>query len=107
MAQLRVRLLLVLFAGPLFIVQMFLCGFVEIKRYQDIIKPGSQGEKGTFLGFETAFKGTGEVGYPGGPFDFLGLSRCVHSLCATQQHTCSDTLDVDYHARHALILPAV
>lgn len=60
--------------NALLAVQLFLCGFVEIKRWQDFKKPGSQGEKGSFLGFETAFKGT-ENGYPGGAFDPLGLSR--------------------------------
>ena len=33
---------------------------------QDYEKPGSQAEPGSFLGFETAFKGTGEPQYPGG-----------------------------------------
>ena len=41
----------------------------EIKRWEDIKKPGSQGEPGSFLGF----KGTGVSGYPGGPFNPLGL----------------------------------
>ncbi len=66
-------------ADTLLLVELFLSGFVEIKRGQDILKPGSQAEKGTFLGFETAFTGT-EGPYPGGPFDFLGISRCAHLL---------------------------
>ncbi len=70
-----VVLVLTLYTGTLLVVQFFLYGFVEMKRYQDIIKPGSQGEKGSFLGFETAFTGTGEVGYPGGPFDPLNLAK--------------------------------
>jgi len=49
-----------------------LINFVEVKRWQDIRKPGSQAEPGTFFGLESAFKGTGQVGYPGGPFDPLG-----------------------------------
>ncbi|KAG2439408.1 hypothetical protein HXX76_004765 [Chlamydomonas incerta] len=61
--------------GTLLAVQLFLCGFVEVKRWQDIRKPGSQGEPGSFLGFESSLKGTSEVGYPGGPFDPLGLSK--------------------------------
>jgi hypothetical protein len=56
-------------------IQLFMCQFVELKRGQDILKPGSQAEKGTFLGFEGAFAGTGENGYPGGIFDPMGLSR--------------------------------
>lgn len=60
------------FAGSLLAVQLFLCGFVEAKRWQDIRKPGSQGEPGSFLGFEASLKGTSELGYPGGPFDPLG-----------------------------------
>lgn len=39
-------------------------------------KPGSQAEAGSFLGFESSFKGTGVSGYPGGPFNPLGLG-CV------------------------------
>jgi hypothetical protein len=54
--------------------QFVLTHFVEVKRWQDIRKPGSQAEPGTFLGFEGAFKGTGQVGYPGGPFDPLNLA---------------------------------
>lgn len=54
----------------------YLYGFVEIKRLQDFRKPGSQAEPGTFLGFESSFKGV-ENGYPGGIFDPLGLSRWV------------------------------
>lgn len=61
--------------STLFAVQLLLCGFVEGKRWVDFKKPGSQAEKGTFLGFEAALGGTGDNGYPGGPFDPLGLSR--------------------------------
>lgn len=60
--------------GALLAVQLFLCGFVEAKRWQDFRKPGSQAEPGSFLGFESSFKGV-ENGYPGGPFDFMGLSK--------------------------------
>ncbi len=104
--------------GSLLMVQLFLHNFVEIKRWEDIKKPGSQAEPGSFLvrdraaqpacacactcleratcvlsswhpklgsssalplcwlllqGFESAFKGTGVSGYPGGPFNPLGL----------------------------------
>lgn len=61
-------------AGALLAVQLFMCGFVEVKRWQDFRKPGSQAEPGSFLGFESSFKGV-ENGYPGGPFDFMGLSK--------------------------------
>jgi light-harvesting complex I chlorophyll a/b binding protein 5 len=60
-------------AAALLVVQFFLYGFVEIKRWQDFRKPGSQAEVGSFLGFEGSFKGT-DNGYPGGPFDPLNLS---------------------------------
>ena len=53
--------------------QFFLFNFVEIKRWEDLKKPGSQGELGSFVGLEGAFKGTGTTGYPGGFFDPLGL----------------------------------
>jgi hypothetical protein len=55
--------------------QFFMTHFVEVKRWQDFRKPKSQGEKGTFLGFESAFEGTGDNGYPGGIFDPMGMSR--------------------------------
>ncbi|KAL4445808.1 hypothetical protein ABPG77_009007 [Micractinium sp. CCAP 211/92] len=61
--------------GSLLMVQLFLHNFVEIKRWEDIKKPGSQAEPGSFLGFESAFKGTGVSGYPGGPFNPLGLGN--------------------------------
>jgi light-harvesting complex I chlorophyll a/b binding protein 5 len=61
-------------AGPLLAVQLFMCGFVEVKRWQDFRKPGSQAEPGSFLGFESSFKGQGN-GYPGGPFDPMGMCK--------------------------------
>jgi len=61
--------------SSLLMVQFFLFNFVEIKRWQDMKKPGSQAEPGSFLGFEAAFKGTGTPGYPGGPFNPLGLGN--------------------------------
>ncbi|PNH03048.1 Chlorophyll a-b binding protein 7, chloroplastic [Tetrabaena socialis] len=61
--------------GALLAVQLFLCGFVEVKRWMDFKKPGSQAEKGTFLGFESSFAGTGENGYPGGIFDPMGFAK--------------------------------
>eukprot|EP00887_Chlorella_sp_A99_P004568 scaffold4.g4568.t1 len=61
--------------NTLLAIQFLLYNFVEIKRLEDIKKPGSQAEPGSFLGFEGSFKGTGVHGYPGGPFDPLGLSK--------------------------------
>lgn len=61
-------------AAALLVVEFFMYGFVEGKRWMDFRKPGSQAETGSFLGFEGAFKGT-DNGYPGGPFDPLGLTR--------------------------------
>jgi light-harvesting complex I chlorophyll a/b binding protein 5 len=58
----------------LFTVELFLCGFVEAKRWVDFVKPGSQGEPGSFLGFESSLKGV-KNGYPGGVFDPLGLTK--------------------------------
>jgi len=59
----------------LFTVQLLLSGFVETKRYMDFKKPRSQGEAGSFVGFETGFAGTGENGYPGGVFDPMGMAK--------------------------------
>lgn len=57
-------------------VELFLCSFVEGKRWMDFRKPGSQGEAGSFLGLESSLKGV-KNGYPGGIFDPMGLTRCV------------------------------
>lgn len=54
-------------------IEIFLVGWAESKRWMDIRKPGSQGEPGSFLGFEGMLKGTDQVGYPGGPFNPMGM----------------------------------
>eukprot|EP00898_Chlorokybus_atmophyticus_P006481 jgi/Chlat1/6834/Chrsp51S06525 len=51
----------------LFWVMIILFNFVEVKRWADYQKPGSQATQ-YFLGLEGAFKGTGDAPYPGGPF---------------------------------------
>lgn len=70
-------------AGTLLVVQFFLFGWVEGKRWMDYRKPGSQAEPGSFLGLEGAFKSQSN-GYPGGLFfDPLGFSRyccCLYIL---------------------------
>ena len=76
-------------ADTLIALEIFAYNFVEIKRWQDFKKPGSQTEKGSFVGLEGFFQGSGENGYPGGIFDPLGLSKCVcnhclHGLCPTR-----------------------
>ncbi|GAX81866.1 hypothetical protein CEUSTIGMA_g9294.t1 [Chlamydomonas eustigma] len=60
--------------GPLLFVNFVLTHFVEVKRWQDFRKPKSQGEPGSFFGFESAFAFSGENGYPGGAFDPLKLA---------------------------------
>lgn len=60
--------------GTLFFVQLILMGFVETKRYMDIVAPHSQGIANSFLGIEPALRGL-EPGYPGGPlFNPSGLA---------------------------------
>lgn len=59
--------------GALIWTTFALCGFVELKRLQDIRNPGSQGD-GSFLGVTDGFKGTAN-GYPGGVFDFMGMAK--------------------------------
>ena len=46
-------------------VQLFMTQFVEIKRWQDMREPKSQGEKGSFFGLEAAIAGSGETGKEG------------------------------------------
>ncbi|XP_077213357.1 photosystem I light harvesting complex protein 5 [Tasmannia lanceolata] len=63
----------------LFIIQLFLMGFVETKRYMDFTNPGSQAQEGTFLGLEASFEGL-EPGYPGGPLlNPLGLAKDINN----------------------------
>jgi hypothetical protein len=56
-------------------IEILLVNFVEVKRWMDIRKPGSQGEPGAFLGLEGMFKGTDQVGYPGGIFNPMGMGK--------------------------------
>jgi len=60
--------------ASLLMVQLFLHNFVELKRWEDIKKPGSQGEPGSFLGLEASFTST-DTGYPGGFFDPMNLAK--------------------------------
>ena len=76
-------------------VQFFLFGWVEGKRWMDYRKPGSQAEPGSFLGLEGAFKSQSN-GYPGGIlFDPLGFSRYFHLILLQTlwyvHKTCSQT----------------
>jgi light-harvesting complex I chlorophyll a/b binding protein 3 len=52
-------------ANTLFLGEMALMGFAEVRRLQDYRKPGSQGQQ-YFLGMEAFFKGSGNPAYPGG-----------------------------------------
>lgn len=62
--------------GTLFVIQLILFGFVEMKRYMDFRTPKSQGdwEVAWFFGIEDLLEGL-QNGYPGGPlFNPLGLA---------------------------------
>jgi len=51
----------------LFLGELTLMGFAEIRRLQDYRKPGSMGKQ-WFLGMESALAGSGNPAYPGGQF---------------------------------------
>merc|ERR1711966_4643 len=59
----------------LFMAKVWMMGFAETKRYYDFVSPGSQGEPGSFAGWEAAFGGSGTPGYPGNSFDPFGYSK--------------------------------
>ncbi|GMH36212.1 hypothetical protein BSKO_04080 [Bryopsis sp. KO-2023] len=61
--------------NALLMVQLFLMGWAEMKRYFDFKNPQSQGEPGSFIGIEAALAGTGENAYPGGVFDPLNYAK--------------------------------
>lgn len=75
--------------STLFAIELFLMGFVETKRWMDIRKPGSQGEPGSFLGFEGMLKGTDQVGYPGGPFNPMGMGKDNMKEMQTKVRPCA------------------
>jgi len=59
----------------IFLVEVILMQFAELKRWQDYRNPGSQGKQ-FFLGLERALSGSGNPAYPGGPiFNILGLGK--------------------------------
>eukprot|EP00877_Chromochloris_zofingiensis_P012160 jgi/Chrzof1/7198/Cz02g14140.t1_LHC8[v5.2] len=60
-------------ASALFGVQMLLFAWVEIRRLQDIRKPGSANQDPIFS--NNKLPDGNEVGYPGGIFDPMGFSR--------------------------------
>ena len=59
-------------ASTLFIVQLFLFGWVEARRYQDYRNPGSASQDPIFTNNKLP---AGEVGYPGGIFDPLNFAK--------------------------------
>ena len=60
-------------AQTLFIAQLFLFAFVEARRYQDYLKPGSANQDPIFAG--NKLPDGNKPGYPGGIFDPMGFSK--------------------------------
>ncbi|GFR49382.1 hypothetical protein Agub_g11433, partial [Astrephomene gubernaculifera] len=60
-------------ASTLFIVQMLLFGWVEVRRYRDYLKPGSVNQDPVFPG--NKLPDGNEPGYPGGFHDPFGWSK--------------------------------
>eukprot|EP00884_Botryococcus_braunii_P004042 jgi/Botrbrau1/13639/Bobra.0373s0013.1 len=59
-------------SSSLFISELFLFGWVEARRWQDIVKPGSVNQDPIFTNNRLP---DGEVGYPGGIFNPLGFGK--------------------------------
>mmetsp|Transcript_25794 Transcript_25794/g.55262 ORF Transcript_25794/g.55262 Transcript_25794/m.55262 type:complete len:314 (+) Transcript_25794:198-1139(+) len=73
-----------------FLAQIFMLQFAELRRLQDFKKPGCMSEQ-YFLGFEGAFKGTGDPNYPGGPiFNFMDFGG---EKCMFRNHRTPESLD--------------
>ena len=60
-------------AQSLFVAQLFLFAFVEARRYQDYLKPGSANQDPIFAG--NRLPDGNKPGYPGGIFDPMGFSK--------------------------------
>jgi light-harvesting complex I chlorophyll a/b binding protein 4 len=58
--------------GSTLAIQFLMMHWVEVRRWQDIRKPGSVSEDPIFKGNKLP---AGEVGYPGGIFDPLGFAK--------------------------------
>ncbi|CAL8466833.1 g6369 [Coccomyxa elongata] len=59
--------------STLFIVELILFAWVEVRRYQDMVKPGSTNQDPIFSQY--SLPSGNEPGYPGGIFDPLGYSK--------------------------------
>ena len=89
----------------IFFGQIVLMQFAELRRLQDLKKPGCMKEQ-YFLGFEGAFEGTGDPNYPGGPiFNFLhfGDERCMFKACRTEESLNEMKIREIKHARMAML----
>jgi len=64
----------------LFLIEIVLIQFAELKRLQDFRHPGSQAKQ-YFLGIESAFAGSGDPAYPGGPwFNLFNFGRTPEEM---------------------------
>ena len=60
-------------ATTLTMVELFLFAWVEVRRYQDMVKPGSTNQDPIFSQY--SLPSGNQPGYPGGIFDPLGFSK--------------------------------
>lgn len=89
----------------IFFGQIVMLQFAELRRLQDFKKPGCLKDQ-YFLGFEGAFKGTGDPNYPGGPiFNFMdfGGETCMFRACRTEEALDEMKIREIKHGRMAML----
>jgi hypothetical protein len=69
----------------LFLIEVILVQFAELRRWQDFRHPGSMGKQ-YFLGLESVLGGSGDPSYPGAPALLACRSECLHWQAQLLEH---------------------